>query len=70
MVKKNIIVKCKPSELLINPAGELFKCHHFLYSNINSCGNITDFNFYLDFNEITCYNYGLCNPCDVKIKRF
>lgn len=66
--RKNIRVKCKPSELLINPAGDVFKCHYHLYSNIHSTGNMTNIDFTADFDEIECLDYGLCNPCDVKIK--
>jgi len=66
--KLNISVKCAPSELLINPAGDIFKCHYHLYSNSCSVGNILSDQYTGDFNEIDCFDYGLCNPCDVKIK--
>ncbi|HPG29840.1 MAG TPA: radical SAM protein [bacterium] len=66
--KKNIRVSCKPSELLINPAGDIYKCHYHLYSNSSKSGNILDENYTGDFNEHICGDYGLCNPCDIKIK--
>ncbi|MBP7654388.1 radical SAM protein [Candidatus Dependentiae bacterium] len=66
--KKNIKVECKPSELLINPAGDIFKCHYHLYSNSSNSGNLLDSEYRGDFNSHICYDYGLCNPCDIKIK--
>lgn len=66
---KGITVRCKPSELLISPEGFLFRCHSDLYANVSyydyilSKGIIT---LPEGFHE--CNRYGLCNPCDVKIK--
>lgn len=60
-------VWCKPSELLINPAGYIFRCHADLYANRDYIGHILDDEIkFPGFME--CKNYGYCNPCDVKLK--
>ena len=64
-IRKKVL--CTPSELLINPAGELFKCHSDLYNRVNSYGKITTPNIIPPVDEI-CDHFGECNPCDVKLK--
>jgi hypothetical protein len=59
---------CKPSELLIAPDGRLFRCHYDLYHGKNSYGHILDPEIELPTDFLYCENYGLCNPCDVKLK--
>ncbi len=59
---------CKPSELLIAPDGRLFRCHHDLYHGVNSYGHILDEEVKLPTDFIPCSYFGLCNPCDLKIK--
>jgi len=61
-------VWCKPSELLINPSGYIYRCHADLYACRNYIGHILDpdVNFDIGFKE--CENYGTCNPCDIKLK--
>jgi sulfatase maturation enzyme AslB (radical SAM superfamily) len=61
-------VKCKPSEMLIAPDGSIYRCHSDLYSGRNQQGHILDKNVELATDFISCDNYGLCNPCDIKIK--
>ena len=60
-------VECKPSELLIGPSGDIFRCHRDLYANNHAIGHILDkkikFRGYMK-----CEHYGRCNPCDVKLK--
>jgi hypothetical protein len=62
--------QCRTSELLVDPVGFIYRCHSDLYGNRTPVGNILDENFSLDqlarFHE--CEAYGLCHPCDVKIK--
>jgi len=59
-------VLCKTSELLINPAGNIFRCHAELYANRNPIGHILDKKIkFPDFLE--CNNYGHCHVCDWKI---
>lgn len=60
--------QCKTSELLIDPFGDIFRCHHDLYNRFNKIGNILDENFEINDIYRPCDFYGKCNPCDVKIK--
>ena len=59
---------CKPSELLIAPDGRLFRCHYDLYHGVNSYGHLLDKDIKLPEDYLPCDNYGLCNPCDLKLK--
>jgi len=62
-------VLCKTSELLINPAGHIFRCHADLYANRNPTGHILDKEVkFPDF--LKCDNFGHCNPCDVHGPKF
>jgi organic radical activating enzyme len=65
--KKNIKVKCYPSEILISPQGDIFRCHYELYHKINPLANIADKEISLG-SDIVCCNYGLCHLCDIKNK--
>ena len=69
-VSGNIIkkVKCRTSELLINPEGNVFRCHSDLYSGRYSIGNILDEDFKIKNDFIDCDFFGHCNPCDIKVK--
>lgn len=61
---------CKTSEILVDPAGYVYKCHADLYGARSPIAHILD----EDFSEETvdvfrrCDHYGSCNPCDVKVK--
>jgi len=58
---KKIMVRCYPSEMLFAPNGEQYPCHHFLYRGDDSSA--------LCLNDyVMCSHYGLCNPCDIKLK--
>jgi radical SAM protein with 4Fe4S-binding SPASM domain len=59
---------CKTSELLIDPFGDIFRCHHDLYNKINPIGNLLDPDFVLLDKYRSCDYFGRCNPCDVKVK--
>ena len=61
-------VSCKATELLIDPAGMVFRCHHDVYSNKNSIGGLGDENFQIEDKYRDCEYYGFCNPCDIKVK--
>ena len=61
-------VYCKPSELLINPEGFIFRCTRDLYANENSIGHIRDKRFKPPIKFAKCKNFGNCNPCDIKLK--
>lgn len=59
---------CKTTELLIDPFGDVFRCHHDLYNKINPIGNILDEEFQIEDIYRPCAFLGKCNPCDVKVK--
>jgi hypothetical protein len=59
---------CKTSELLIDPFGDIFRCHHDLYNRINPVGNLLDPDFEIKDEYRPCAYFGKCNPCDVKVK--
>jgi len=65
-VRKNC--ECRPSEMLISPNGNLYKCHYDLYNNVNSYGNILDKNVKVPDDYGKCDNFGLCSYCDIKNK--
>jgi len=58
---KGIMVKCTPSEMLFAPDGHLYPCHRFLYAGKQTGAWEHD-------GPVNCPDYGLCNPCDVKLK--
>ena len=62
--------RCKTTELLIDPAGYVYKCHSDLYNGREPYANIVDDEFSADMIDEyrDCYFYGDCNPCDVKVK--
>jgi len=59
---RNKKVLCYPSEMLFAPDGKLFNCHYALYANKNIPQEVSRLGAY------TCPYYGLCNPCDIKLK--
>lgn len=59
---------CKTSELIIGPNGDVYRCHHDLYAEINPMGNLIDSKFQIESIYRPCNNYGQCHPCDVKLK--
>ncbi|MSN25210.1 MAG: radical SAM protein [Geobacter sp.] len=62
--------ECRTSEILVDPAGNVFKCHADLYGGRNPVAHILDADFNADsIDEFRgCSHYGTCNPCDVKVK--
>lgn len=65
---KRETVMCRTSELLIDPTGEIYRCHRDLYKGIGGIGNILEGRYVSPFLWRVCHNFGECNPCDVKIK--
>ena len=61
-------VKCKTTELLIAPDGDIHRCHRDLYADENSIGNILDKDLKIEFKFRPCSRYGQCSPCDIKLK--
>lgn len=62
--------ECRTTELLVDPAGYIYKCHSDLYNGRNPFAHILDENFTEeDIDKFrTCNFFGDCNPCDVKVK--
>lgn len=60
---------CRTSELLIDPAGDIFRCHSDLYANRFALGNILDPEPPKSLGAwLPCQVYGKCNSCDIKVK--
>lgn len=59
---------CRTSELIINPQGDIFRCHSDLYKREFPIGNILNPDFVINDVFRGCNKYGFCNPCDIKIK--
>jgi len=65
--KKPKKVLCRSKEILIDPEGDFYKCHRDLYLKRNPLGNILK-NYEPEYKFRLCYDFGNCNPCDVKLK--
>ena len=61
-------VQCRTTELLIAPDGYIHRCHSDLYSGINPVAHLLDDPLDIAFPFRECRRYGLCNPCDIKVK--
>lgn len=61
-------VKCRTTELIAAPDGQVYRCHSDLYSQRNSIDSLLKPNFKVEDVFRPCSCFGLCNPCDVKIK--
>ncbi|MBN1676455.1 MAG: radical SAM protein [Kiritimatiellae bacterium] len=61
-------VECRTTELLIGPAGNVYRCHSDLYADRTPIGRLDDPAFVVEDVYRPCIHYGLCNPCDVKTK--
>jgi hypothetical protein len=60
--------KCRTSELIAAPDGNVYRCHSDLYSKRPCIGSLTDPNFTVNDVFRPCDCFGMCNPCDVKVK--
>lgn len=61
--------ECQTSELLIDPAGYIFRCHSDLYANRLPLGHILDEQPPKELGQwLPCAVYGKCNSCDIKVK--
>lgn len=62
--------ECRTSEILVDPAGSVYRCHADLYNARNPIAHILDADFGADSVDLfrPCDYYGECNPCDVKVK--
>jgi hypothetical protein len=61
--------RCRTSELIVDPAGYVFRCHADLYGGREPISHILDEGFSEKELDIfrSCDFYGRCNPCDVKV---
>lgn len=59
---------CRAQDFLIGPEGDVFRCHRDLYEQSTSVGSILNITYEVNDSFISCDNFGLCNPCDFKIK--
>ena len=61
--------RCRTSELIVDPAGYVFRCHADLYNAREPIAHILDDAFTEKELDIfkPCDSFGRCNPCDVKI---
>ncbi|MBC8414071.1 MAG: radical SAM protein [Nitrospira sp.] len=62
--------ECRTSEIIVDPAGYIYKCHSDLYNGRVPFAHILDEDFSVSSMDIfrPCDYYGNCNPCDVKVK--
>ena len=60
--------RCRTTELLIDPSGDVFRCHRDLYRGQNAIGHLLDPDFQIEDVFRPCSAFGECNPCDVKVK--
>jgi len=61
-------VRCRTSELIIGPAGGVYRCHSDLYNGREPIGHLLDPAFVIEDVFRPCGAYGTCNPCDIKVK--
>lgn len=66
MFKRHVL--CRTTELIIGPAGSIYRCHSDLYEGREPIGHILDPDFEINDSPRPCETFGHCNPCDVKIK--
>lgn len=62
--------ECKTTELIVDTAGYVCRCHSDLYNGRSLAEHILDEDFAMKAIDRyrPCYYYGNCNPCDVKVK--
>jgi len=63
-------VQCRNTVLPIGPEGTIYRCHSDLYADRKdlAIGCITDPDLEIKHMHRKCLSYGLCSPCDIKIK--
>ncbi len=66
--RRHATVECRTTELIIGPAGDVFRCHADLYEGRPAIGNICDDGFDIEQAFRPCDQFGFCNPCDLKVK--
>ncbi len=68
--KKTENVNCRTSIILIDPSGDIYRCHADMFSGNSEGvrGNLFDENLNIKDEYTSCDNFGFCHPCDVQIK--
>lgn len=63
-------VNCRTSVLLIDPLGDIYRCHGDMFARNPQglLGNIFEAELELSRNNTPCTNFGHCHPCDVQTK--
>lgn len=63
-------VRCRSTVIPIAPDGAIYRCHSDLYAGRKAglLGNLVDRGLRIAYEYRHCDHYGLCNPCDVKVK--
>jgi MoaA/NifB/PqqE/SkfB family radical SAM enzyme len=61
-------VRCRTTELILGPQGNVYRCHTDIYTGKPPVGNITDENLVIKDIFRECTYCGMCNPCDIKVK--
>lgn len=63
-------VECKTSVLLIDPIGDVYRCHGdmFARNTFGLVGNLFEGELDLSQRTTLCENFGNCHPCDVQTK--
>lgn len=61
-------VECRTSELIIGPSGSIYRCHSDLYAGRKPVGHLADPDLVIEDVFRPCSYFGLCNPCDIKVK--
>lgn len=61
-------VRCRTSELIVGPSGDVYRCHGDLYEDRRPIGHILDGGFQIEDIFRSCDTFGRCNPCDIKVK--
>jgi len=66
--KETEYVFCRTNDLLIGPDGNIYRCHKHLYDKTNPAERISSKNLSINNQFRDCYDFGNCNPCDLKIR--
>ncbi len=63
-------VWCRNTVFPFGPGGHIYKCHSDLYAGRTSLalGHILDEDLCLEHKHRPCSFFGLCSPCDIKVK--
>lgn len=62
--------ECKTTEVIVDPGGYVYRCHSDLQKGRTPVAHILDKGLTMARLDKfrSCYSYGDCNPCDVKVK--